>query len=159
MPSVLDNILANIQTTATAVLTKQGYAAECVVLDEFAILDWPPEPDELADRGASLIIQVGPETERPGQISNADAWQVQILLGLTVVAKDAEDTEFAQVTKDLKTLLITALRADRQRGRQAENTLDFVSKPWSFGDGSMCGFAISFKVNYRTNYNQPNTVA
>lgn len=185
MQTLQDNIHANILNTAETALVALGYSVSeaagtagddvaLVVYDEGLMLAWPPPPPVDNTKLPPMTVVLQPGVEREHQVnghysSNADEWEQDMLIGFTVAGLPAiqppSDTpqSLSDWSKQVKARLIAALRSDRNQKSPAApdgmaiDTRDFSAAPWSWGDGTACGYTIGFKIIWRTNYNDPFT--
>jgi hypothetical protein len=148
----------------------QGKSRAVVIYDEYAMIAWPPTPlpaDQMAQLPQLTLIfqpQAEKEFQMDRHISNYDRFEQEIFIGFTLTGSAGQvkipiqdESSLGSLARLLKTTIITGLREDRTLGSIADDIRGFAAMPWAWGDGSGCGYGISFTLYWRTNYNDPYT--
>lgn len=173
MASVLDQIVADVSTYITSAAIASGYTNASILRDEYAVLNFPPDPtaEWLKTNALNVVIQMprGEMATPSNPTTNYDMFSQHFkVCALCYVGAPADADAMAaqqlsaQVENNLL-LTVQQLRGDPgslnhlQRGGWADNTLNFSFDRWAYGDGSGAGYTLEFDVIYRTAQNDPNT--
>jgi hypothetical protein len=167
--SVLDRIIQDVAANIVAAGSAAGFTTSTVLRDDYAVLNFPPDPEAewVSPKGLSVVIQMPTGALEGEQSVNYDKFMQHFkCAGLCYVGTPGYQNAAAALTlstmveKTLK-MAIKQLRgtnlANVTRNGYADNTLCFTYSRWSWGQGRGAGFTLEFDVIYRTAQNDPDT--